>query len=313
MARPGLLTHPKFRRLVHVLGVPVPHALGYLECLWGVCYERGDPLLGDSLDVELAAQWPGDKGKLFEALCECRFIDQMDQDRYQVHDLFDHAPEYVRKRMEREHTRKRAYKPRQRLLSAPWRAQAAGANGKADLGGQIPPSGDVSRTPAVIGSPPPPPPINTPLPPKGGKGARKKSADPERESVARRIVDHYQAAVTPAHDKGGGINNVANLLRDGLTEERLRAAADGYAVACRAKGIETKYRKNVRNFYGKEAIFKDYLDYQPGTAGPANQHIAAQLRAEREEWDRQRQAAQGVGLFASASPAGCPAGQEGVA
>jgi hypothetical protein len=158
MARPGLLKHPKFARMVYLLGVPVPHALGYMECLWGVCYERGDPLLGDALDVELAAQWPGEKGKLFEALRECRFIDQVEQDRYEVHDLFDHAPDYVRKRKEREHTRKRAYVSRDRALSAPWRPDAAKVSQNGHLGGQCPPNGDVSRTEADLGSPPPPPP-----------------------------------------------------------------------------------------------------------------------------------------------------------
>ncbi|HZZ77238.1 MAG TPA: ATP-binding protein [Gemmataceae bacterium] len=39
MARPGLQKHPKFRRLVRMLNVPVPHALGYLECLWEVTYD----------------------------------------------------------------------------------------------------------------------------------------------------------------------------------------------------------------------------------------------------------------------------------
>jgi hypothetical protein len=108
MARPGLQKHPKFRRLVATLAVPVPHVVGYLECLWEVTYECGNPILGDVLDVELAAQWPGERGRLCEALMACGgegrigFIEQIDDGRYQVHDLFDHAPDYVLQRRNKE-------------------------------------------------------------------------------------------------------------------------------------------------------------------------------------------------------------------
>ena len=44
------------------------HAVGYLECLSEVAYER---LLAMQKDVELAAHWPGESGKLFEALMNC--------------------------------------------------------------------------------------------------------------------------------------------------------------------------------------------------------------------------------------------------
>jgi hypothetical protein len=101
MARPGLRQHPKFRRLVHVLGEPVPHVLGYLECMWSVGYECGDSLLGDETDVELAAEYPGLRGKLCAALLDCRLIDQVDG-KYHIHDLHDHAPKYVQRRMKLE-------------------------------------------------------------------------------------------------------------------------------------------------------------------------------------------------------------------
>src|SRR5262245_15611804 len=110
MARPGLHVHPKFRRLVHLLNEPEAHCRGYLECLWEVGYEAGNPVLGDATDVELAARYPGAPGRLCKALLECRLIDDVTDvsvtsvtpvtavTRYQIHDLFDHAPEYVRDR-----------------------------------------------------------------------------------------------------------------------------------------------------------------------------------------------------------------------
>jgi hypothetical protein len=106
MARPGLTQHPKFRRLIHTLQEPLPHVLGYLECMWSVAYECGNPLLGDETDVELAAQYPHTRGKLCAALLECGFLDRLEDGRFQVHDLFDHAPEYVQRRAAREARRK---------------------------------------------------------------------------------------------------------------------------------------------------------------------------------------------------------------
>jgi hypothetical protein len=101
MARPGLHLNPKFLRLVRILGEPVPHVRGYLECMWEVAYQNGNPVLGDALGVEVAAQYPGEEGKLFRCLLECRLIDEVG-DKYEVHDLFQNAPRYVRLRMKRE-------------------------------------------------------------------------------------------------------------------------------------------------------------------------------------------------------------------
>src|SRR5262245_56848829 len=112
MARPGLTNHPKFRRLVHELGVPVPPAIGYLECMWAVAYESGDPLLGDVTDVELAAQWPGEAGRLCQALLTCGgdgragLIELREDGRHYVHALWDHAPDYVHQRRARETERR---------------------------------------------------------------------------------------------------------------------------------------------------------------------------------------------------------------
>ena len=111
MGRPGLDKHPKFRRLVHMLSVPRSHVRGYLECMWETTYETGDPVLGDETDVELAADWPGQPGLLVKALSECGgsrpgFIESVDS-RWQVHDLFDHAPDYVTNRRNKEDERKK--------------------------------------------------------------------------------------------------------------------------------------------------------------------------------------------------------------
>jgi hypothetical protein len=88
---------------------------GSLELLWDVAYECGNPVIGDESDIELAADWKGEPGKLFRVLLECGgvgkagFIEPIpgEPGRYQVHDLYDHAPEYVRKRLDREEARRK--------------------------------------------------------------------------------------------------------------------------------------------------------------------------------------------------------------
>lgn len=115
MARPGLDRHVKFRRLVRMLEEPRPHVRGYLELLWEVAYENGDPVIGDAEAVEAAAEYPGEPGKLFRALLACGgdgrvgFIEEADDEpgQFQVHDLHDHAPGYVANRAARETERRK--------------------------------------------------------------------------------------------------------------------------------------------------------------------------------------------------------------
>jgi hypothetical protein len=106
MARPSLFNNPKFKRLVVVLALPRPYVLGHLELLWHTAYECGNPRIGDSLTVEAVAEWVGEPGKLTTALRDCRLLDEQDGEFY-VHDLFDHAPEYVNGRAKQEEERKR--------------------------------------------------------------------------------------------------------------------------------------------------------------------------------------------------------------
>lgn len=132
MARPGLRQHPKFKRLVHLLRERVPHVLGYLECLWHTAYEACNPVFRDAVDVELSAEWPGEPGTFCAALVECHLLDPLeDGSRFEIHDFFDHAPEYVQKRFRREverrqngQARRRAFAPRARPQTAGWREDA---------------------------------------------------------------------------------------------------------------------------------------------------------------------------------------------
>lgn len=134
MGRPGLTRHRKFNRLARSLngtiqaGFGAVLARGVLELIWDSAYENGDDFLGDAADVEGAACWGGKDGTLLSALLDsggegsgfvevrCRCGDDRERHesgdacdewspvdgRYYIHDLFDHMPEYVERRLKRE-------------------------------------------------------------------------------------------------------------------------------------------------------------------------------------------------------------------
>ncbi len=108
MARPGICKNVKFKRLVKTLDLPRPYVLGLLEVLWSVAYESGRPIIGNSEDIEIAAEWPGNPGEFFGAMRDGRWIDSVDgaDDLWEIHDLLENAPDYVRKRASRDRSQK---------------------------------------------------------------------------------------------------------------------------------------------------------------------------------------------------------------
>lgn len=105
MARPTLFTNRKLPRLARAAGVRITEALGLLEFLWHAQYEACDETIGDALDVEALARWEGEPGVLAAALVTSGLVDRKDDGTHVVHDFWDHAPEYVRRRRERENER----------------------------------------------------------------------------------------------------------------------------------------------------------------------------------------------------------------
>jgi len=276
MARPGLHIHPKFRRLVHVLHEPVPHVHGYLECMWLVAYENGEAMLGDSVDVELAAQYPGSSGKLTQSLTECGFLDALPDGKYAVHDLLDHAPDYVLKRLKREverrakgQARRRTFAPRQRALTAEWRQEADNGilnHDKAANSTYRPISADLGQPPAPAPAPESPPcPLN---------GKVESAAD---------VVDHYQRMVDPEEGPEGGVEVVRLLFMEGFMARELMNAADGWAAKCQRDQKARKYRYAARNFYGSLRYFQSYLNHKDQQAAAREESIKATLAARAED------------------------------
>lgn len=94
----------KTKRLARALKIPVPYAVGLLECLWHVTVEeapRGD--IGRLTDAELAEEigWPGKPLPLVTALVETGWLDRDDTHRLVVHDWHDHADQALHRKLER--------------------------------------------------------------------------------------------------------------------------------------------------------------------------------------------------------------------
>lgn len=120
MARAGLSKNRKFLRLARGLnacasGMGALLARGVLETMWSAAYERADDYLGDAGEVELIVDWRGEEGALVRMLLDAGggeapgFI-EIDPDRggYRIHDLWDHAPPWVRRKADAEAARKAA-------------------------------------------------------------------------------------------------------------------------------------------------------------------------------------------------------------
>jgi len=108
MARPSLDRNVKFKSLIRRLDLPRPYVRGLLETLWDVANECGNPVIGTPEDIEAAAEWPGEPGVWFNALREGRWIDEREvAGRWEIHDYWDHAPEYVLGRARKEAERHR--------------------------------------------------------------------------------------------------------------------------------------------------------------------------------------------------------------
>lgn len=107
-------------------------ARGVLELVWDVAYENGEDFLGSVEDVELAASWADPPGALCTMLVSAGFIDRIESG-YAVHDLFDHAPDYVKKRLVRETERRARGKELRRRHTSPaggGEPPVAGTNGE---------------------------------------------------------------------------------------------------------------------------------------------------------------------------------------
>jgi hypothetical protein len=155
MARPEFLKNRKLARAVAILQQPRALVVGCMELLWHSAYETGNAVVGDTTDVELQAEWPGEKGVLVAALLKCGgdgpgLIEEVPgkPGRYQIHDFHEGAPSYVKDRWRKQDER--------RLKKA---RGSLGDSEKAPCPGRVP-DASVTRAPAST-TPLPSPPLKT--------------------------------------------------------------------------------------------------------------------------------------------------------
>jgi hypothetical protein len=258
MARPTLLTNRKFLKLSRILGSDAL-ALGHLEFLWHVANETGNPLLGDAEDVEAMARWTGEAGKLVDALTGCGsaggrgFIFQRDDGLYEIHDYWHHAPDYVRKRADREAKRREKSDPRRA-------ANGHTKDSDRSLTGQSPPCG---RTPA---------PAPAPAPREESTGAARPPEPPE--FLEFKSIFPRRAGSQPWSDALKAANA---RLREGHTWEEIIDGARRYAEYIRATNAEgTEHVLQAKTFCGPSKRFLEPFDLP---ASKADRRLAANLSA----------------------------------
>ena len=208
MARPTLFNHRKFLRLCHILSLPRPYAVGLLEMMWSCAYQSGDAHIGDRVDVELAAEWPGDSGAFAAAVIEVGFVDETANGVCSVHDLIDHAPKYVQDRKRREERRKRqgrdAAASEPRILDDPTSEVESDGRQRRSRERQSRSSGSRKRSNAPTPTPAPAP-SPTPVTTAATKESKARFRAPSQQEVAEyagekgliidadQFVDFYQS------------------------------------------------------------------------------------------------------------------------
>ena len=104
MAKRGIITHRKTRRLAMALGIDQTYAVGILESLWQVTSEqcpRGD--IGSLLNQDIADEmFCGINAEtLISALCASGWLDAHDDYRLVIHGWSEHADDMVHQRIAR--------------------------------------------------------------------------------------------------------------------------------------------------------------------------------------------------------------------
>lgn len=205
MARPTLFAHRKFVRLAALIGGKAM-ALGSLEMIWESAYGAGDPLVGDADTVESIADWRGKRGALAAALSAegSRFLDLGEDGLYRVHDLEDHAPDYVQKRWQREWERRAKGETlrsqRQAAARASWASRRANDYSSADAnGGQL--HGQLQSNQLANARPPSPAPAPTQISPRMGACAHDPSAAEQVAAAPEAIHEAMAAALAEDADE----------------------------------------------------------------------------------------------------------------
>ena len=303
MARPGLRTHPKFKRLLALRHIPEPHLYGLLQMLWDASYEFGEDI-GDAIDVEINAGWSGDPGVFCDALATCAgpgrsgFIEPNPDKpgHWRIHDLFEHAPNYVARRIAKEITRKKgrpcancgemfySTEPHAKYCTNACRTSAYRVrHGDAPVTDNdvTPRHSDADVTGSDAPPSPSPSPIKeTPVVPKGMRPSR--AGRGKDATTGDKVQDRYILAVASGMVAGWPKQNIngedmphasrsalyarlVSLVLAGIQIDQLRARGNAYLDECAPMDRKTAKvgTKAPQFFFGATGPWQDYDETPP--------------------------------------------------
>lgn len=113
-----LRDHPKLYKLIEILSLEKPQAVGHLHLLWWWCvdYAPDGVLHVNDRQIARAACWPGDAEMFVTALIESGFLERS-AGVLTVHDWLDFCGELVEKRLQRKRDKRRTTSHIRRILS----------------------------------------------------------------------------------------------------------------------------------------------------------------------------------------------------
>ena len=158
MAQKAVFDHRKTRRLMRILGISRPYAVGLLESLWHVTMTHAPNgaigrLTNDDIADEIRdPEWTADE--LVQAFIDSGWIDESAEHRLAIHDWSDHADGYIQAKLYRAgESFADGAKPSSRKLSAKERAAIESRQQSAADGGSRQQKGaETGRTAAEGGS-----------------------------------------------------------------------------------------------------------------------------------------------------------------
>jgi hypothetical protein len=133
-------------------------------------------------------------------------------------------------------------------------------------------------------------------PPEPQAGEKKPTAEERRHTDAAEIVEAYKTQIGRPVDKTGPAakDHIVKLLKTHVKAILLRCV-ERYAAECSAGGTAPGYRFAVRNFFGKAAVYSEYLADlwtvpEPRSSKNAGddeapvEHTAEEVADIRKEW-----------------------------
>jgi hypothetical protein len=93
--------HPKTRKAARLAGTTVPTMVGHLHLVWHWAMDfaqEGDISRFEPWQIEDAAMWDGDEGKLYAALIESGYVDAIKDGGVVLHDWHDYAGKLIERR-----------------------------------------------------------------------------------------------------------------------------------------------------------------------------------------------------------------------